>query len=317
MTDPGPPVTISTEKGLIEKSTEEDLKEKFKEDFKEKVKDAAQNRRASGSPPPTGQQPQGAAVPAQTSGPPSQATPPPAQDTISSSSGAKFQVLNLTPDVNSYAPAEGLSYNGKEWRIGCGGVDFAATVRFEGKGTWKIGWVQTAEPANFWVLYKKRSVDRGQLHRGRTPKRMKDGDSEDFWYGDESYQVAGPAEGTVTVTMMDDPVISFCYPKHPGGSGLEALRDKQPFGCGGQKEFWTWLVAVREDEPAEMVYLHHIHWVTVFNCTIEFGGGRPKVTSAGAGARPLSQGAGQGGATPVLDGPPPRSSEQYAVEQPQ
>jgi hypothetical protein len=40
-------------------------------------------------------------------------------------------------------------------QINSGAVEFQATVQFTGGAGWKIGWVQTAESGDFWVLYKK------------------------------------------------------------------------------------------------------------------------------------------------------------------
>lgn len=246
---------------------------------------------------------------------------------VAGPSGQEFQVLSLTPgfdsglDVAEDQPDsddEGDTAAAPSHMVSCGGVNFKATVRFAGKGAWKIGWVQTAESADFWVLY--RNGARAARHYRTLQRRMKDGDSEGCWYGDESCEEANP-DAPVTVSMSDDPNISFCYPDHPGGPGLADLAGWAPAGCGGQKEFWTWLVAVREGadyQPVEMVYLHHIHWQAVFECVIHGGADKPTVTfPAGSGAFLLDKGVGQGRATPVLDGPPPRPHNEVNKVEPQ
>ncbi|AWS44605.1 hypothetical protein [Streptosporangium sp. 'caverna'] len=184
------------------------------------------------------------------------------------------------------------------------GVDFNATVGFVGNEAWKIGWVQTVESADFWVLY--RNGARSARQRTTLPQRMRDGDTrKGCWYGDESREKADPAT-PVTISLMDDPVVPFHYPRHTGGPGLAALDDWTPAGCGGEKEFWTWLVAVREDadhQPVDVVYLHHTHWKVVFDCVIRGDADTPTVNvPATSGVVLLGEGVGQGGATPVLDG---------------
>jgi hypothetical protein len=242
-------------------------------------------------------------------------------------SGQKFQVQSLTLEFNPGlyvsedqpdSDDEGDTAAGPAThQVSCGEVSFGATVRFGGDAGWKIGWVQTAEAADFWALYQQ--DERAARHRRTLEKRMKDGDSKGCWYGDESRQKANPG-AAVTVTMNDDPNISFCYPHHPGGASLEALKGWAPAECGGQKEFWTWLVAVREDakrKPAEMVYLHHIHWKAVFVCQVGSDAGQPTVTCpAGSGAILLDQDVGPGKAAPVLDGPAPRPSNEVNKVEP-
>lgn len=79
-----------------------------------------------------------------------------------------------------------------------------------------------------------------------------------------------------------------------------------PASCGGQKEFWTWLVAIREGadyQRLNMVYLHHIHWKIVFDCVVHGGTSQPTGTfPATSGAILIGEGVGQGGATPVFTG---------------
>ncbi|MBB5967177.1 hypothetical protein [Planomonospora venezuelensis] len=207
--------------------------------------------------------------------------------------------------------ASGSSESGEEaaelpsHAIGSFGVDFSATVRFAGAEVWRIGWVQTVESADLWVLY--RNGARSARHRTMLPQRMRDSDtSKGCWYGNESRRKADPA-APVTVGLMDDPALPFHHPHHPGGgSGLAALAGWAPAGCGGTKEFWTWLVAVREDadhQPVEVVYLHHVHWKVVFDCVIHGDADEPTATvPATSGVVLLGEGVGQGGATPVLGG---------------
>ncbi|MFD0660661.1 hypothetical protein [Thermocatellispora tengchongensis] len=135
---------------------------------------------------------------------------------------------------------------------------------------------------------------------------MRDSDTlKGCWYGDESREKADP-NNPVNIRLMDDPVVPFHHPSHTGGPGLEALVGWAPAGCGGEKEFWTWLVAVREGanhQPVDVVYLHHIHWKVVFDCVIHGDAGTPTATvPAASGVVLLGEGVGQGGATPVLGG---------------
>ncbi|MBG0824946.1 hypothetical protein HS048_30060 [Planomonospora sp. ID91781] len=231
--------------------------------------------------------------------------------------GQRFQVLSLELGFASGLAAqanqpdsddEGVGDEAAEQpshAIGSFGVDFKACVKFAGNEQWKIGWVQTAESADFWVRY--RNGARAARQRTTLPRRMRDSDTaKGCWYGDESRSKADP-DDPVTVDLMDDPVITFHYPRHTGGPGLEELEGWTPTGCGGEKEFWTWLVAVREGHdhrPMDVVYLHHIHWKVVFDCVIGGGDGEPAVTvPATSGVVLIGEGVGKGGATPVLDGP--------------
>jgi hypothetical protein len=215
--------------------------------------------------------------------------------------------------------------------VSSGEVKFTAEVEFTGGAGWKIGWVQTAESADFWVLYKDN--ERAARHRRKMRNRMKDGDSKRCWYGDEARGKAKPG-AAVTVEMSDDPNISFCYPDHPGGPGLETLQGWTPAECGGQKEFWAWLVAVREDDgqPAEdsddqpegddyqpeMVFLHYIHWHAVYECQIHDDAGKPALNfGPGSGSFILGHGTGQGGVAPILNGPPPRPRDEDSKVVPQ
>ncbi|MFG2004896.1 hypothetical protein ACGFNU_37700 [Spirillospora sp. NPDC048911] len=82
--------------------------------------------------------------------------------------------------------------------MGSFGVEFTATVQFTGKEAWKIGWVQTVESANFWVLY--RDGTRAARHRTTLPHRMRDSDTlKGCWFGDESRK---KADSTTPVTDM-------------------------------------------------------------------------------------------------------------------
>lgn len=246
---------------------------------------------------------------------------------IASPSGQQFQVMSLTLrcepglHVSGASPDsddEGGSTARQETdKLSSGDVKFKATVQFIGDTGWKIGWVQTAEPSGSWVVY--RQPPNSFRHQRTLQGRMKDGDSEGCWYGDEARKEADPATA-VTVSMGDDPNISFCFPRHPGGPGLEDLKGKLPIQCGGKKEFWTWLVAVREDgaqQPTEVVFLHHVHWNVVYDCELPRGIGRPKPEAPDtSGAYIIEQGAGQGGATPVLAGPPPRPPNEDSKVEP-
>jgi hypothetical protein len=224
-------------------------------------------------------------------------------------SGQVFQVMSLDLTFTS-----GLGVYGDQpdtdsapemsCMVSSFGVDLHATVRFAGSGAWKIGWVQTIESTDCWILY--RDGGRAARYRTRLPGRMRDGDaSKGCWYGDESRQKAKPGI-LVSLDLMDDPNLSFHYPRHPGGPGLEALAGLAPAGCGGHKEFWTWVVAIREDaayQPLDVVYLHHMHWKVVFDGVINVGPDKPTITyPAGGGVVLLGEGVGQGGATPVFAG---------------
>lgn len=238
-------------------------------------------------------------------------------------SGQTFQVMSLALEcspglyvglvvVDEDDPAAGPQTH----QINSGNVEFQATVQFAGGAGWKIGWVQTAEPGDFWVLYKKDK--RATRHHRTLQGRMKDGDSKGCWYGDEARANADPA-AAVTVKMSDDPNFTFCFPRHPGGPGLDDLNGFTPTGFGGTKEFWAWLVAVREDDqPPEMVFLHHIHWHVVYDCQLLRGPGPLELkVPATSGAFLLGEGTGQGSATPVLTGPPPTSPHEDNKVEPQ
>ncbi len=143
-------------------------------------------------------------------------------------SGQEFQVMSLALKcepglrVGPAVPDDDDPASGPEThQINSGNVEFEATVQFTGGAGWKIGWVQTAESGDFWVLYKKDK--RAARHRRTLRERMKDGDSKGCWYGDEARADANPG-APVTVTMSDDPNFSFCFPIHPGGLGLEDLK---------------------------------------------------------------------------------------------
>jgi hypothetical protein len=233
--------------------------------------------------------------------------------------GQLFQVLSLRLDFESGlivqenqpdSDASESSESGDEaaelpsHAIGSFGVDFNATVRFAGDEAWKIGWVQTVESADFWVRY--RNGARAAKHCTTLPRRMRDSDtSKGCWYGNESRKKADPAH-PVTIGLTDDPVIPFHHPHHTGGPGLKPLVGWAPDKCGGQKEFRTWLAAVREDadhRPVDVVYLHHIHWKVAFDCVIHGDADKPTATvPAASGVVLLGEGVGQGGAAPVLDG---------------
>ncbi len=254
-------------------------------------------------------------------------------------SGQTFQVMSLALECNPglhVGPAvldEDDPAPGPEThQINSGNVEFQATVQFTGGAGWKIGWVQTAESGDFWVLYKKDK--RAARHRRILQRRMKDGDSKGCWYGDEARAKADP-DAAVTVKMSDDPNFSFCFPRHPGGPGLDDLKGFTPTEFGGTKEFWAWLVAVREDDdqpaedsddqpaengddqPPEMVFLHYIHWHVVYDCQLLRGIGLRLKVPATSGAFLLGEGAGQGSATPVLTGPPPTSRHEDNKVEPQ
>lgn len=266
---------------------------------------------------------------------------------VSGPSGEVFQVMSLGLASRSGLYVGGIQPDSDDegdtdaapesHMISTGEVEFTADVAFTGNAGWKIGWVQTAEPSDFWVLYKG---SKGAARNRRTMRnRMKDGDSRRCWYGDEARDKASPG-AAVTVTMNDDPNISFCYPAHPGGPDLEALLGWTPAACGGRKEFRAWLVAVREDDdqPAEnsdsepegdnepggddyrpeMVFLHHIHWHAVYECQIRGGADDPALAyGATAGSFILGHGPGQGEAAPVLTGPPPRPHHEDSEVVPQ
>ncbi len=198
--------------------------------------------------------------------------------------------------------------------VSSGAAEFAARVRFTGATKWKIGWLQTCEPAENWVLYEQ--GDRAARHCRTLEMRMKDGDSEGCWYGKEARRQARH-RAAVSVQMSDDPNISFCWPVHPGGHGFEALEGLSPTECGGTKDFWAWLVAVRDDQPQEMVFLHYINWQAAYTCQLQDDHGEPKVTfGPGSGAVLLSEGTGPGGVTPVLTGPPPRPRHEISTVKP-
>jgi hypothetical protein len=229
---------------------------------------------------------------------------------IASSSGDVFQVMSLdltfTSGLGVFADQPDTDRPSEmSCMVSCFGVNFIATVRFAGTGAWKIGWVQTVESTDCWILY--RGGGRAARYRTRLPGRMRDGDaSKGCWYGDESREKAKP--GTLAhLDLMDDPNLPFHYPRHPGGPGLEALADLAPAGCGGHKEFWTWLVAIRDNaayQPPNVVYLHHMHWKVVFDGVIHGGPDKPTITFPdGGGVILLSEGVRQGGATPVFAGP--------------
>jgi hypothetical protein len=228
---------------------------------------------------------------------------------IAGPSGQVFQVMHLdltfTSGLGIYEDqpdSDGPSATSK--MVACNGVRFIATVRFAGNGAWKIGLVQTVESTDCWILY--RGGGRAARYRTRLPGRMRDGDAtKGCWYGDESREKAKPG-ALVNLDLMDDPNLSFHYPLHPGGPGLASLAGLAPAGCGGHKEFWTWVVAIREDaayQPLDVVYLHHMHWKVVFDGVIHGGTDQPTITfPAGGGVVFLGEGVGQGGATPVFAG---------------
>jgi hypothetical protein len=227
--------------------------------------------------------------------------------------GQVFQVMSLSLEFDSgigvykkqSRPSGGAAQPPSQM-VSCFGVEFHATVRFAGDAGWKIGWVQTVESSDFWVLY--RGGGRAARFRTKLPGRQRDSDTrKGCWFGDESREKASSAE-PVTLDLMDDPNIPFHYPQHPGGTGLAAdLAGLAPAQCGGQMEFWTWLAAVREGpgyQPLDVVYLHHMHWKVVFDGTIHGGGADPGATFPdGSGVVLLGEGTGQGTATPVFDGP--------------
>jgi hypothetical protein len=231
---------------------------------------------------------------------------------VTGPSGQVFQVMSLNLEFDS---GIGVYKNQADPQVGaapppshmvsCFGVKFEATVRFAGDGAWKIGWVQTVESSDFWVLY--RGGGRAARYRTKLPGRQRDSDTrKGCWFGDESRKKASSAK-PVPLDMMDDPNIPFHYPHHPGGTGLADLAGLAPAQCGGQMEFWTWLAAVREGpgyQPLDVVYLHHMHWKVVFDGVIHGGTDQPTATfPAGSGVVLLGEGTGQGAATPVLDGP--------------
>ena len=248
-------------------------------------------------------------------------------------SGQTFQVMSLSLEcqpglhVGEAASDDDDPDPGPEThQVNSGDVEFQATVLFTGDAGWKIGWVQTAESGDFWALYKKGT--RAARHRRTLQRRMKDGDSEGCWYGDEARVKADPA-APVTVKMNDDPNFTFCFPIHPGGPGLEDLKGSTPTEFGGTKEFWTWLVAVREreeqddrpaegDQPPETVFLHYIHWHVRYDCQLLRGIGKLRLkVPPTSGAFLLQQGTGQGPVTPVLTGPPPISRYENNKVEPQ
>jgi hypothetical protein len=194
--------------------------------------------------------------------------------------------------------------------ISCSEAKFEATVHFTGKSRWKIGWVQTVEPSIFWVRYQ--DTKRAARHWTELKTRLRDGDNDEgYWYDDGTEAVDGTGIG---VEMSDGPNLSFYYikypadasPKDPDGASLQSLEGLIPRACGGQKEFWAFLLAVREDapgQPTEKIYLHHVHWRAVFDGQINISPGGPKVVPGRAsGSQLIAEGVGQGGATPVLDG---------------
>jgi hypothetical protein len=196
--------------------------------------------------------------------------------------------------------------------ISCAEVKFEATVHFTGESGWKIGWVQTVEPSIFWVHY--RGKGRAGRHRMELEARLRDGDNDEgYWYDDGEEAVDGT---DITVEMSDEPNLAFYFPTYPAGasprfpdgSSLQGLEGLVPKACGGQKEFWALLLAVREDaqgQPAEKIYLHHVHWRAVFDGQINMtpGKGPTVVPGHASGSQLIAEGVGQGGATLVLDGP--------------
>jgi hypothetical protein len=188
-------------------------------------------------------------------------------------------------------------------KVRCEPVILEATVHFTGNAGWKIGWVQTVEPADFWVDY--RDGGRTARHRTTMNQRLRDGDTKrGYWYHEEEESRTEAKPGAdVTVQLYDDPNV----PIYASGPSHEGLAGWKPAGCGGQKEFWAWLAAVREEaryKPADVVYLHHVHWKVDFACEIHEADGQPTVPfSATSGAVLLAHGAGPGGPAAVLDGP--------------
>jgi hypothetical protein len=181
---------------------------------------------------------------------------------------------------------------------------FAATVRFTGQLEWKLGWVQTVEPHSRWVRY--RGGGRTGLHRTTIKARMRDGDDDEgYWY--EGGRDAD-TDDNVSAPFYDAPNIAFYYPTYPSEASLPDLAGLAPTDCGGQMEFWAWLLAVRENDqgqPVEQVYLHHVHWKVVFDGQISGDGDEAPTVIPGSmsGVQLICQGVGQGGATPILGGP--------------
>src|SRR5690348_9438530 len=93
---------------------------------------------------------------------------------ITSSSGDVFQVMSLSLEF-----ASGLGVYGDQpdtdrasemsCMVSCNGVNFVATVRFAGTGAWKVGWVQTVESTDCWILYQ--GDGRAVRYRTRLPGR--------------------------------------------------------------------------------------------------------------------------------------------------
>ncbi|MFI0451810.1 hypothetical protein [Actinomadura sp. 6N118] len=233
--------------------------------------------------------------------------------------GQGFQVLSLDPGhdepglvVHPNQPDSDEEEDVAELpshAIGSNGVEFKATVEFTGNEAWKIGWVQTVEPSDYWVLYRN-GVHAAKYHR-TLPQRMRDSDApKGCWYGTEAREKADSAK-PVTVELSDSPAAPFYF----GGPGQTDLVGWVPTECGGEKEYWTWLVAVKDDDHrlVDVVYLHHIHWKVVFACEIGGDAQKPTVNvPVGSGVVLLDEGDGQGGATPVLDGPGVRPRDEVS-----
>jgi hypothetical protein len=228
--------------------------------------------------------------------------------------GEVFQVMSLklkfkpglevAEDYPDSSDEEGDQGGGlPSHKVRCEPVILEATVHFTGNAGWKIGWVQTVEPSDFWVDY--RTGERTARHRTTMGQRLRDGDTKKgYWYHEDegSRTEANPA-ADVTVEIDDDPNVPF-YASGPGQAGLAGWK---PAGCGGQKVFSAWLAAVREEarhQPADVIYLHHVHWKVEFACEIRDADGKPAVPfSATSGAVLVAHGTRQGEKTPVLDGP--------------
>jgi hypothetical protein len=226
-------------------------------------------------------------------------------------SGQVFQVMSLELDskpglaVSKYKPDD--YFPEKEHLYPSHQVDsheikFEAIVRSAGAEGWKIGWLQTVESSEAWVLYTKDG--NSAKHHTKLKNRMRDGDDDEgCWYGDPD---DADSHSNVTAVLQDGPNLPF-HIKHPVISGMEGLADMVPAGAGGCRKFWSWLVALREENdgtPLEpVVYLYHVNWKVEFACDILGAGKKPTLNVPGeSGASLIAYGTGQGPVTAVLRG---------------
>jgi len=140
-------------------------------------------------------------------------------------SGQVFQVMSLELDskpglaVSKFKPDDyslEKEHLYPSHQVNIHEIKFEAIVRSAGTEEWKIGWLQTVESSETWVLYTKDG--NSAKHHARLKNRMRDGDDDEgCWYGDPN---DADSHGNVTAVLEDGPNLPF-HIKHPVISGME------------------------------------------------------------------------------------------------